>query len=94
MFRKLTLFGVVLTAIILILGSVVRIGEIYPTVIDQSLIDALKIQGHNYLTAGLGFTVLVLNVLSWFQKTSKLKLINTSCMLMIIKIKKIFKSVF
>ena len=86
MFRKLTLFGVVLTAIILILGSVVRIGDIYPTVIDQSFINVLKIQGHNYLTASLGLTVVVLSVLSWFQKSPKLKLVAINLLVLVLVI--------
>ena len=84
MFRKLTLFGVVLTAIILILGSVVRIGDIYPTLLDQSFINTLKIQGHNYLTATLGLVVAGLNVLSWFQKSPKLKLVAINLLVLVL----------
>ena len=84
MFRKLTLFGVVLTAIILILGSVVRIGDIYPTLFDQSFINTLKIQGHNYLTATLGLSVAGLNVLSWFQKSPKLKLVAINLLVLVL----------
>ena len=85
MFRKLTLFSVVLTAIIVVLESVIRISDIYTNLIGQNLIELLKGQVHDYLTATLGLTVLLLSVFSWRQKVYKTKLVlNTSFVLVLV----------
>ena len=78
MFRKLTLFSVVLTAIILVLGLPVRIGDISAGIIDHDLIEVIKTEAHKYLTMALGFTVLSINIVAWLQKPLKLKIIITS----------------
>ena len=85
MFRKLTLFSVVLTAIIVVLGSVIRISDVYTNLIDQNLIQLLKGQVHDYVTATLGLTVLLLSVFSWRQKSNNTKLVlNTSFVLVLV----------
>ncbi len=85
MFRKLTLFSVVLTAIIVVLGSVIRISDVYTNLIDQNLIQLLKRQVHDYVTVTLGLTVLLLSVFSWRQKGNNTKLVlNTSFVLVLV----------
>ena len=87
MFRKLTLFSVVLAVIIILLGSIIRIGDIYPSLIEQNLHQLLKVQIHNYLTAGFGFLIFVLWLLSCWQKNNKIAIvINASLVLFLVSI--------
>ena len=51
MFRKLTLFSVVLTLIILVLGSLVRLANVEPGGFTPDLITILNGTVHHYLTA-------------------------------------------
>jgi fused signal recognition particle receptor len=85
MFRKITLFSVVLTAIIIILGSITRVSDVYTSLIDQNLIKLLKGQAHDYLTGTLGLSVVLLSLLSWRQKDYKTRLVlNTSFVLLLV----------
>lgn len=84
MFRKITLFSVVLALIIILLGSVIRIGDIYPSLIEQNLHQLLKVQIHNYLTPTFGFSVFLLWSLSWWQKNNKITFVITSTIVFIL----------
>ena len=84
MFRKITLFSVVLALIIILLGSVIRIGDIYPSLIEQNLHQLLKVQIHNYLTVTFGFSVFLLWSLSWWQKNNKITFVITSTIVFIL----------
>ena len=65
MFRKITLFGVVLTLIIIVLGSYIRLSGADLALSNQSFIDVLIGSSHVYLAATLGLLVLLLGLLSW-----------------------------
>lgn len=66
MFKKITLFGVVLTLIIMILASYIRLSGGELSLSNQSLIELVK-NSHAYLTVPLGVLVLLLALLSWRQ---------------------------
>ena len=71
MFRKLTLFGVVLTLIIIVLGSYIRLSGVDNLALsNQSFIDLLIGRSHVYLAATLGLLVLLLGLLSWQQNNA------------------------
>jgi len=83
MFRKITLFGVVLTLIIIVLGSYIRLSGADLFLSNQSIIDVLIGSSHVYLAATLGLLVLLLGLLSW-QQQCRLATITTSLILLVL----------
>ena len=59
MFRIITLFGVVLTLIITVLGSYIRLSGVDLALSNQSFINVLIGSSHVYLAATLGLLVLM-----------------------------------
>ena len=85
MFRKLTLFGVVLTLIIIVLGSYIRLSGADPALLsNQSVIDILRGPAHVYLTAALGLLILLLGLFSWQQHQCRFAAMTTSLMLIVL----------
>ena len=85
MFRKLTLFSVLLALIILVLGSVVRLGDADPGLFNEGLIHILKGNCHDYLTATLGLSILVTALLSWRQQQCKaVAIIASACLITLV----------
>jgi fused signal recognition particle receptor len=84
MFRKITLFGVVLTLIIIVLGSYFRLSGADLALSNQGFIDVLRVSGHVYLAATLGFLMLLLGLLSWQQRQCRLAAITTSLILLVL----------
>jgi fused signal recognition particle receptor len=68
MFRKITSFGVVLALIIIVLGSYSRLSGFDPTLLNQNPVEVLFGNSHVYLTAALGLLIVLLSVMSWWQK--------------------------
>jgi fused signal recognition particle receptor len=84
MFRKLTLFGVVLTLIIIILGSYIRLSGVDNLALsDQSFIELLIGRSHVYLAATLGLLVILLGLMSW-QQGCRLAAMTTSSVLLVL----------
>lgn len=84
MFRKITLFGVVLTLIIIVLGSYIRLSGVDNLALsDQSFIDLLIGRSHVYLTATLGLLVMLLGLMSW-QQRCRLAAMTTSLVLLVL----------
>ncbi|RIZ68038.1 MAG: signal recognition particle-docking protein FtsY [Methylococcales bacterium] len=86
MFRKLTLFSVVLTLIILVLGSLVRLANVEPGGFTPDLITILNGTVHQYLTTTLGLSVLILTLTAWRQQQGKLAAILTSLFVLVLVI--------
>jgi fused signal recognition particle receptor len=84
MFRKITLFGVVLALIVIVLGSYVRLSGAEPALSHQGFIKVLQEGGHVYLAAALGLLVLLLGLFSWSQQQCRLAAMTTSCMLLVL----------
>ena len=84
MFRKLTLFSVFLTLIIVVLGSVIRLWEADSGLLNVTMLEILKGTCHDYLTAALGLSILVMWLLSWRQQQNKFAAIITSVSLLIL----------
>jgi fused signal recognition particle receptor len=84
MFRTITLFGILLTLIINVLGSYIRLSGVDPALPNQSFIDVLIAGSHVYLAATLGFLVVLLGLLSWQQKQCRLAAITTSLILLVL----------
>ena len=84
MFRKITLFGVVLTLIIIVLGSYTRLSGSDLLLPTQSFIDVLKSSSHVYLAATLGLVVLLLGLLSWQQQQCRLAALAASLILIVL----------
>lgn len=84
MFRKLTLFGVFLTLIIVVLGSYIRLSGTDSGLFIQSLVDVLIGSDPVYLAATSGLLVLLLGVFSWQQHHCRLAAITASLMLLVL----------
>ncbi len=84
MFRKLTLFCVFLTLIIVVLGSVIRLWTADAGLLSESMADVLKGTCHDYLTAALGLSILVVWLLSWRQQRCRSAAIVASVSLLIL----------
>ncbi len=84
MFRKLTLFGVFFTLIIIVLGSYIRLTGAGLGLSDQSFIDVLRGSGHVYLTATLGLLILLLGLFSWRQHQCRFSAITISLILIVL----------
>ncbi len=67
MFRKITVFSVVLTLIIIVLGAYFRLSGIDLLLTDQSVMGFVIANSHVYLTATLGILILLLAMMSWRQ---------------------------
>ena len=78
MFRKFALFGVVLTLIILVLGSTVRLSEAGLALSQPGIVEMLAAGAHVYLAAALGLLVLLLCVLALRQQPRNTAVITTS----------------
>ncbi len=84
MFRKLTLFSIILMLIIVVSGSLVRLAE--PDLFNPDLIAVLKNAAHNYVTAILGLSVFILSITSWRQQHHKRFSILASLLIMLLVI--------
>ncbi|MFA5921717.1 MAG: signal recognition particle-docking protein FtsY [Methylococcaceae bacterium] len=84
MFRKITLFGVVLTLIIIVLGSFFRLSAADLVLSEQGFIDVLRVSGHVYLAATLGFLTLLLGLMAWQQRQCRLAAMTTSLILLVL----------
>jgi len=84
MFRKMTLFGVVLALIVIVLGSYVRLSGAEPALPNQDFIKVLQEGGHVYLEAALGLLILLLGLFSWGQQQCRLAAMTTSFMLIVL----------
>ena len=84
MFRKITLFGVVLALIVIVLGSYVRLSGAEPALSNQGFIKVLQEGGHVYLAAALGLLVLLLGLFSSGQQQCRLAAMTTSFMLIVL----------
>ena len=71
MFRKLTLFSIILMLIIVVSGSLVRVADIAPDLFKLDLIALLTGAVHHYLTATLGLSVLILVLTAWRRQYHK-----------------------
>ena len=78
MFRKFALFGVVLTLIILVLGSTVRLSEAGLALSQPGIIEALAGGAHVYLAAASGLLVLLLCVFAWRRQPRNTAIITTA----------------
>ncbi len=84
MFRKITLFGVVLTLIIIVLGSYIRLSGVDNLALsDQSFIDLLIGRSHVYLAATLGLLLMLLGLMAW-QQRCRLAAMTTSLVLLLL----------
>lgn len=72
MFRKITLFTVFLTLIMMGLASYFRLSANALAVADQDIFTLLRSHSHLYLTGILAVMVLVLSIMAWWQKHNKL----------------------
>lgn len=84
MFRKLTLFGVFLTLIIVVSGSYIRLSGADPVLSSQSLVDVLRGSVHIYLAGTSGLLVLLLGLFSWQQRSCRFAAITASVMLLVL----------
>ncbi len=84
MFRKLTLFGVFLTLIMVLLGSYLRLSGADQGLFLPDFIKTLSYSPTFYLTAALGLLVLLLNLLAWSQQPRKTAVITTSLALLVL----------
>jgi len=84
MFRKLTLFGVFLTLIMVLLGSYLRLSGADQGLFLPDFIKPLSYSPTFYLTAALGLLVLLLNLLAWHQQPRKTAVITTSLVLLVL----------
>jgi fused signal recognition particle receptor len=82
MFKIITLFSVVLTLIITVLGSYTRLSGVDAALPNQGHIDVMIGSSHVYLAATLGLLVLLLGLLSWSQKQCRLAAMTTSLILL------------
>ncbi len=67
MFRKITVFSVILTLIIIVLGAYFRLSGIDLSLPDQGVMGLVMANSHVYLTATLGILILLLVLMSWRQ---------------------------
>jgi len=81
MFRKLSLFGVVLTLIIILLGSYIRLSGLE---LATPVIAILKGNVHIGLSAISGLLALVLFVLSWRMQPRKVAVITTAVVIVLL----------
>jgi fused signal recognition particle receptor len=84
MFRKISLFGVVLTLIITVLIAYIRLSGADLALSNQSFIDVLIGNSHVYLAATLGLLVLLLGLLSWQQQQCRLSAMTASLILLVL----------
>ena len=84
MFRIITLIGVVLTLIITVLGSYIRLSGADLALSNQSQIGVLIGNSHVYLAAILGLLGLLLGLLSWRQKQCRLAAMSASLILLVL----------
>jgi len=85
MFRNITLFGVVLTLIIIVFGAYIRLSGVDNLALsDQSFIDLLIGSSHVYLAATLGLLILLLGLLSLKQHQCPLAAMTTSLILLVL----------
>jgi fused signal recognition particle receptor len=84
MFRKLTLFGVFLTLIMVLLESYLRLSGADTALFLPDFIKPLSYSPPFYLTAALGVLVLLLNLLAWLQQPRKTAVITTSLALLVL----------
>jgi len=85
MFRKITLFGVVLTLIIIVLGAYSRLSGVDNLALsDQSFIDLLIGSSHVYLAATLSLLILLLGLLALRQQQCRLAAMATSLILLVL----------
>ena len=85
MFRNITLFGVVLTLIIIVFGAYIRLSGVDNLALsDQSFIDLLIGSSHVYLAATLGLSILLLGLLSLKQHQCPLAAMTTSLILLVL----------
>jgi len=85
MFRNITLFGVVLTLIIIVFGAYIRLSGVDNLALsDQSFIDLFIGSSHVYLAATLGLSILLLGLLSLKQHQCPLAAITTSLILLVL----------
>ena len=83
MFRKITLFGVVLTLIIIVLGAYSRLSGVDNLALsDQSSIDLLIGNSHVYLAATLSLSILLLGLLALKQQQCRLAAMTTALILL------------
>lgn len=82
MFRKITLFSVVLTLIMLGLASYFRLSASAMAVAEAHFMALLRTDSHLYLAAGLGILTLVLGGLSAWQRHCKLAAVSTTLLLL------------
>ncbi|UOA08515.1 signal recognition particle-docking protein FtsY [Methylobacter sp. S3L5C] len=83
MFRKLTLFGVFLTLIMIVSGSWFRLSAADPALFNQNLVDILR-SIPVYLTATAGLVVLLLGVFSWQQHHCRFAAVTSSLILLVL----------
>ena len=81
MFRKLSLFGVVLTLVIILLGSFARLSGLELT---APVIDILKGSVHVGLSSISALLTLVLFLLSWRFQPRKIAVITTSLVIVLL----------
>ena len=84
MFRILTLFGVILTLIIIVLGSYIRLSGADLVLNNQNLVDVIIGRSHVYLAAILGLLVLLLGLFSWRQLQCRIAAITASLILIVL----------
>ena len=84
MFRKLTLFGVFLTLIMVFLRSYLRLSGADMALFLPDFIKPLSYSPPFYLTVALGLLVLLLNLLAWSQQPRKTAVITTSLALLVL----------
>ncbi len=84
MFRKLTLFGVFLTLIMVVFGSYLRLSGADQGLFLSDFIKPLSSSPAFYLTAALGVLILLLNLLAWLQQPRKTAVITTSLALLVL----------
>ena len=83
MFRKITLFCVVLTLIITVSASYIRFSGADLALANQSFIEVLK-SSHFYLVDTLGLLIILLGLLSWRQQQCRPAAITASLTLVIL----------
>ncbi|MGR8997685.1 MAG: signal recognition particle-docking protein FtsY [Gammaproteobacteria bacterium] len=84
MFRKITLFGVVLALIVIVLGSYVRLSGAEPALSFQGFVKLLQEGGHVYLASALGLLVLLLGLFSWSQQQCRIAAMTASFLLIVL----------
>ncbi len=84
MFKYLSLFSAFLTLIIITLGSFIRLSGVDQGLISENLMEFLKVNIHDYLAIGLGFSVFTLGLFSWRQHQFKFAAVTVSFILIIL----------